>query len=135
MRLSRQFQASFFFFVVFFVFFLILNAQKRKSNQNQLTKQKQGRKKQQSQQVFARAKTSKRVKTIYFAFWCFLYAQNLFSKKKINWLEIVLITSFTILLYSSPKIHKCLFNVLRRQVISNSGTATEKRFRIRGFLP
>ena len=134
MRLSRQFQASFFLFFLF-VFFLILNAQKRKSNQNQLTKQKQGWKKQQSQQVFARAKTSKRVKNIYFAFWCFLYAQNLFAKKIINWLEIVLITSFTILLYSSPKIHKCLFNVLRRQVISNSGTATEKRFRIRGFLP
>ena len=39
------------------------------------------------------AKTSKRVKAVCFAFWCFFYAQNLFVKKE-NSLEIVLITSF-----------------------------------------
>ena len=38
----------------------ILNAQKRKSNQNQLTKQKQANKKQQRQQFFACTKTFKR---------------------------------------------------------------------------
>ena len=81
-----------------FFFFLILNAQKRKSNQNQLTKEKQANKKQQRQRVFARTKISKRMEIVYFAFWCFLYAQNLFIVKKNKRLDIVLITSFTILL-------------------------------------
>ena len=45
MRLSGQFQACFFFF-----YEKILNAQKRKSNQNQPTKQKQANKNQQRQQ-------------------------------------------------------------------------------------
>ena len=44
MRLSRQSQANLFFYEK------VLNAQKRKSNQNQLRKQKQANKKQQRQQ-------------------------------------------------------------------------------------
>ena len=75
----------------------ILSAGKRKSSQNQPTKQKPVNKKQQSQQLFARTKTSKRVEIVCFGFWCFLYAKNLFVKI-INWLEIGLITSLTILL-------------------------------------
>ena len=38
--------------MIFFFYKKILNAQKRKSNQNQLTKQKQANKKQQIQQAF-----------------------------------------------------------------------------------
>ena len=49
----------------------ILSPQKRKSNQSQLTKQTQENKKQQKQHVFARTKTSKRVKVVCFVFWCF----------------------------------------------------------------
>ena len=85
MRLLGQFQAS------FFVFFYekILNAQIRKSNQNQLTKQKQANKKQQR-----RTKASKRMKVVCFEFLC---AQNLF------------VTSFTILLRYTPtnRTHLC----------------------------
>ena len=69
-----------------FIFFYE-NAQIRKSNQNQLTKQKQANKKQQRQQFFERTKASKRVKVVCFAFLC---AQNLF------------VTSFTILLRYTP---------------------------------
>ena len=59
---------------------------------------------QQRQRFFARTKTSKRVEIVCFGFWCFLYAQNLFAKKKTkkNWLEIVLISSFTIPLTCTP---------------------------------
>ena len=71
MRLSRQFQACLFFHEK------VLSAQKRRSNQNQLTKQKQASKKQQRQQVFA--KTFKRGEIVYFAFGAF-DAQNLFIK-------------------------------------------------------
>ena len=46
----------------------ILNARKRKSNQNQLTRQKSGNTKKQRQQIFARKKTSKRVKIVYLHF-------------------------------------------------------------------
>ena len=63
----------------------ILNAQKRKSNQNQLTKQKQVNKKQQTPQ-FLCTKTYKKGKIVYLAF----------LKKT----EIVLITAFTILFLS-----------------------------------
>ena len=45
-----------------------------------------------------REKNFKRVKVICFAFWWFFYAENLFIKKIIDRLEIVLIASFTILL-------------------------------------
>ena len=57
-------------------------------------------------------KTSKRAKVVCFAFWCFFYAQNFFVKKKKNWLEIVLTTSFTILLkciYFALSAHPCIF--------------------------
>ena len=97
MRLSGQFQVYLFLF-----YEKILNTQKRKSNQNQLTKQKQANKKQQKQQLLARTKSSKRVKIVCFAFWSFFYTQNLFVKK-INILEIVLITSPTLLLIWVPK--------------------------------
>ena len=46
MRLSGRFQVYLFLF-----YEKILNTQKRKSNQNQLTKQKQANKKQQKQQL------------------------------------------------------------------------------------
>ena len=68
---------------------------------NKQTKNKRT-KKQQRQRFSARIKTSKRVEIVRFEFWCFLYARNLFVKK-INWLEIVLIASFTVLL-------ECLIN-------------------------
>ena len=61
----------------------VLNAQKRTSNQNQQTKQKQANKKQQRQQFFT-LKTFQEWENCYFAF-----------LKKI---EIALITSFTMLL-------------------------------------
>ena len=89
MRLSRQFQASFFYEK-------ILSAQKRKSSQKQPSKQKKSKQKTTKVTIFA-YKSSKRVKVVCFALWCFLRTQNLFVKK-INWLEIVLIASFTILL-------------------------------------
>ena len=88
MTLLGHFQANLFFYEKF------LNAQKRKSNQNQLTKQKQANKKQERQQVFARTKTffahKKRVKICLFCFLVLFYAQNHFVKK-LNRLEIVLI--------------------------------------------
>ena len=62
-------------------------------------------KNQQKQQFFACTKTSKRVKIVCFTFWSFFYPQNLFvKKKKINRLEIVLITSFTILLQDNTEV-------------------------------
>ena len=84
MRLSGQFQASFFFTKK------ILSAQKHVTSKNKLTKQKQANTQQRRQQIFARTKASKRV------LFC---AQILFiNKKLILWLEIVLIISFKILL-------------------------------------
>ena len=60
-------------------------------NKNNQTKNNKGNN-------FSRKKTSERRETVYFAFWCFFNAQNFFVKKRINWLEIALITSNTILL-------------------------------------
>ena len=63
-------------------FFLrILNSQKLKSNQNQLTKQKQGRKKQQRQQVLAVQKLLRGWKPLilHFGAFCML---KIFSLKK-----------------------------------------------------
>ena len=52
---------------------------------------------------FLRKKTFEREKIVYFAFWCFFYAQVLvFFVKKINCFEIALITSNTILLKCAP---------------------------------
>ena len=93
MRLSDNFEPVIFFNEK------TLNAQKRKSNQNQLTKQNQANKKQQRQQVFARTRTSKRVKIVFFCILVLFYAQD-FVKK--NWLEIVLITSFYYAMYVYP---------------------------------
>ena len=73
-----------------------MRAQKTRQKQNQLTKQKQVTTKQQ-RQFFAHTKSSKRVKIIWFAFWSFFNAQNLFVKK-IDRLKIILITSNTIYL-------------------------------------
>ena len=73
MTLLGHFQANLFFYEKF------LNAQKRKSNQNQLTKQKQANKKQQKQQVFGGTETSKRLFCVLVLF----YART-FSQKKIN---------------------------------------------------
>ena len=69
MRLSGQFQSC--LFICLFFYEKFLNIQKRKSNQNQLTKQKQTNKKHQRRQVFMCTKTSTMVKVVCFAFWCF----------------------------------------------------------------
>ena len=54
--------------------------------------------KQQRQLIFTHTKTSKKMKIICFAFWCFFLCSKSFLKKKINRLKIVLIDSNTILL-------------------------------------
>ena len=69
------------------------NANQAKTNQQNKNKQTKNNKGNN----FLHIKTSKRKKVVCFALWCFLCAQSLFVKK-INWLEIVLIASFTILL-------------------------------------
>ena len=51
--------------------------------------------------IFTDTKTSKRVKIVCFALWYIFCVQNIFVKK-INRLEIVLITSFTMLLMCTP---------------------------------
>ena len=66
MRLSGQFQVCFFFYKK------ISCAKKHKQTTNKTT---------QRQQVFAYTKTSKWVKVVCFAFWCFLCVQNIFLKK------------------------------------------------------
>ena len=98
------------FFIFFFCYKKISATQKHVASKNQLTKQKQASTKQQRQQFFACSKTSKRVKVVCFAVWCFFYAQNLFVKIKINRLRIVLITSNTILLMPVSK-HYLLNNI------------------------
>ena len=85
MRLSRRIQACFFYEK-------ILRAQKHsEANKNEQNKIKQTLNNKGNN--FSCAQTSKRLNVFYFRFWGFLYAQNLFVKK-INRLEIVLITSF-----------------------------------------
>ena len=66
-----------------FLFFLgkDFSTQKHKSNQSQPEKQNNMRIKNNKGNTFSRTKTSKKVKIVYFAFWCFFYAQNLFLKK------------------------------------------------------
>ena len=74
MTLLGHFQANLFFYEK------ILNTQKRKSNQNELTKQKQANKNQQKHHVFGGTETSKRLFCVLLLF----YAQ-IFSQKKFNW--------------------------------------------------
>ena len=69
------------------------NANQTKTNQQNKSK----RTKNNKGNNFLGIKNSDRGKIGYFALWYFLYAQNLFVKK-IDWLEVVLIASFTILL-------------------------------------
>ena len=93
MRLSRQFQACLFNFF----YEKISHAQKHsQANINQQNKVKQILNNKGNN--FPCAQTFKRVKVACFAFWCFLYARNVFVKKNIYIiiisLEIVLITSF-----------------------------------------
>ena len=93
MRLSRQFQACLFNFF----YEKISHAQKHsQANINQQNKVKQILNNKGNN--FPCAQTFKRVKVACFAFWCFLYARNVFVKKYIYIiiisLEIVLITSF-----------------------------------------
>ena len=96
MRLSRQFKAS--------LFFLRKDFERTKAQikPKQTNKNKNKRTKNNKGNNFLLIKTSKRTKIGYFALWCFLYAQNIFVKRKINWLKIVLITSFTLLLACTP---------------------------------
>ena len=87
MRLSRQFQA--------WLFFLQKDFKCKKTNSqaniNQQNKIKHTL--DNSGNNFLHAQTSKRVKVTCFAIWSFSCVQNLFVKKKINRLEIVLLTS------------------------------------------
>ena len=77
----------------FFFYGKISRAQKHsqayinQQNKNKWTKNNKGN-------GFLRAQTSKKVKVACFAFWCFLCKRNLFVKKKVICLEIVLIPSF-----------------------------------------
>ena len=103
MSLSGQFQVCLF---IFFFYEKLLSVKKHSQAKfNQHNKNK--RTKNNKVNIFyVRKKTSKRVKVTCFAFWCFFCAQNLFEKKKINRLEIVLITS---LYYTTPvKLFKVL---------------------------
>ena len=87
---TRPFQTCLFIFIFFYE--KISPQQKHsQANINQQNKVKQTLNNKGNN--FLRAETSKRVKVACFAFWCFLCARNLFVKK-INRLEIVLITSF-----------------------------------------
>ena len=88
MRLSGQFLA----YLFFFVYKKILSSQKRKSNQNQLTKQKQPNKKQQRQQFFAHKNIWKMENCSLCVLVHFLCLN--FFVQKLSRLEIVLITSF-----------------------------------------
>ena len=73
MRLSGQFLTCLFFYEK------VLSVKKTPKRKTKAT-------------FFMRTKTCKRVKAVCFAFGCFFYAQDLFVKK-MNWFEIVLITS------------------------------------------
>ena len=57
---------------VYFFYEKILSVQKHFTSKNQLTKQKQAKKKQQRQQFCARTKTSKRGKIVYLRFGAFI---------------------------------------------------------------
>ena len=71
----------------------VQNANQTKTNQQNKSK----RTKNNKGNNFLGIKNSDSGEIGYFALWYFLYAQNLFVKK-IDWLEVVLIASFTILL-------------------------------------
>ena len=77
MRLSVQFLANFFIYL-----FLRKDFERTKTqiNENQPTKTKIS---EERQQFFAFTKASKKVEIVCFGFWCFLYAQTLFVKKKL----------------------------------------------------
>ena len=87
MRLSRQFQAWLFFLQKDF------KCKKKNSQANINQQNKIKHTLDNSGNNFLHAQTSKRVKVTCFAIWSFSCAQNLFVKKKINRLEIVLLTS------------------------------------------
>ena len=57
---------------------------RRNQKNNQQNKNKRTKKKQRHY-FLARTKTSKRVKIVCCAFWCFFYAQNLFVKNRQTW--------------------------------------------------
>ena len=87
MRLSRQFQAWLFFLQKYF------KCKKKNSQANINQQNKIKHTLDNSGNNFLHAQTSKRVKVTCFAIWSFSCVQNLFVKKKINRLEIVLLTS------------------------------------------
>ena len=89
MRLSRQFQASLFFFFNEKILRLQKHSQANINHQNKI-KQTLNRKGNN----FLHTQTSQRMKVSCFELRCYLCAQNLFVKKKISRLEIVLITLF-----------------------------------------
>ena len=74
LRFSGQFLGL---FIYFFFCEKILNEQKRKSNKNQLTKQKNEQKTTKAT-IFAHTKTLKRIKIVCFAFW-FFFTLKIFS--------------------------------------------------------
>ena len=86
-----------YFFSEFILFFLRKDFKRTKTHHKQKSTSKTKLSQQKERQQLLQRKTSKG-EIVCFAFWCFFYAQTFFVKKKINRLEIVLITSFTILL-------------------------------------
>ena len=74
MRLSGQFQACLFIF-------LRVWAKKNAHKQKSTNKTKLSEHLTTKATFFLQAKTSKRMKVVRFAFWCFFYAQNLLVKK------------------------------------------------------
>ena len=78
LRLSGQFQVC----LLSFFYRKVLNAQKHVTTKKTTNKTKTSEQKNQRHYFLARTKTSKRVKIVCCAFWCFFYAQNLFVKKQ-----------------------------------------------------
>ena len=82
MRLSGQFQVC----LLSFFYRKVLNAQKHVATKKTTNKTKTSEQKKNKDIIFlARTKTSKRVKIVCCAFWCFFYAQNLFVKNRQTW--------------------------------------------------
>ena len=100
LRLLGQFQTSLFVLTKKHV------KKKRQKNNSEAKITEQNKNKQTKNNKdnnFLRKKTFEREKIVYFAFWCFFYAQVLvFFVKKINCFEIALITSNTIPLKCVP---------------------------------
>ena len=117
LRLSRQCQACFwggFFTKTFCAHKNTSQPKVNQQNKNKLTLNNKGN-------SFLRAQSSKRVKVTCFAFQSFLCARNLFVKK-INKLEIVLITS----LYYTTEIY-CLVQSYKNKIKTTRKSLEQKQ--------